>query len=74
MTAKATSLLSKELTLLRVLTSAGVIRPYGPRVLLQVLQGLRHFGMGPAGGFTTRATAWPCSVATIAGSSRPRSR
>lgn len=65
MTAKATSLLSKELTLLRVLTSAGVIRPYGPRVLLQVLQGLRHFGMGPAGGFTTMAARAPGRLAVV---------
>lgn len=65
MTAKATTLLSKELTTLRVLTTAGVIRPYTPRVLAEILRGLRQFGMGPAGGFITMAARAPERTAVV---------
>ncbi|HEX6248825.1 MAG TPA: AMP-binding protein [Nocardioidaceae bacterium] len=62
---KATTLVSKELTALRVLASTGAIRPYPPRVLVGLLRALRDWGMGPAGGFTTVALRAPHQVAVI---------
>ncbi len=59
------TLLSKELTTLRVLTTAGVVRPYTPRVLVEILQGLRRFGMGPAGGFASMAARAPQRTAVV---------
>ncbi|HSJ20303.1 MAG TPA: AMP-binding protein [Nocardioidaceae bacterium] len=65
MMAKATTLLSKELTTLRVLTSSGVIRPYPPRVLVGIARSLSQWGRGPAGGFTTLALRAPDQVGVI---------
>jgi fatty-acyl-CoA synthase len=65
MIAKAKALLAKELTTLRVLGSAGVIRPYPPSVLTGIVRGLRHWGMGPAGGFTTMAVRAPDRVGLV---------
>ncbi len=65
MLAKAAMLLSKELTTLRVLTSAGVIRPYPPRVLVGIASALREWGMGPAGGFTALAVRAPDQVGLV---------
>ena len=42
MMAKAATLLSKELTTLRVLSSAGIIRPYPPRVLVGIAKVSRY--------------------------------
>jgi fatty-acyl-CoA synthase len=65
MMAKAATLLSKELTTLRVLSSAGVIRPYPPRVLLGIARTLSRWGRGPAGGFTTLALRAPDQVGLV---------
>jgi acyl-CoA synthetase (AMP-forming)/AMP-acid ligase II len=65
MMAKAATLLSKELTTLRVLTSSGVIRPYSPKVLFRIAKALRDWGMGPAGGFTALAARAPRQVGLI---------
>jgi fatty-acyl-CoA synthase len=43
----------------RVLTQAGVIRPFGPVTLVGLVQALRTWGMGPAGGFTAVAIRFP---------------
>ena len=65
MKSKAGALLDKELTALRVLTSSGVIRPYPPHVLFQMVRVLRKWGLGPAGGFATLAVRAPRDVAII---------
>jgi acyl-CoA synthetase (AMP-forming)/AMP-acid ligase II len=65
MMAKAATLLSKELTTLRVLTSSGVIRPYPPRVLVGIARALNQWGRGPAGGFTTLALRAPDQVGLV---------
>ena len=65
MSAKARMLLSKELTTLRVLTSAGVIRPYSPRVLVGIVSALKKWEMGPAGGFTSLAARVPDQVGLV---------
>lgn len=65
MLAKAATLLSKELTTLRVLTSAGVIHPYPPRVLVGIVTTLRQWGRGPAGGFATLALRAPDQVGVV---------
>jgi len=59
MLAKAASLLAKELTTFKVLTSAGVIRPYPPSVLAGIGKALQDWGRGPAGGFATLAQRFP---------------
>jgi acyl-CoA synthetase (AMP-forming)/AMP-acid ligase II len=61
----ATGLLTKELTMLRVLTAAGVIRPYPPQVLLGLARTLRRWGRGAAGGFTTLALRHPDQVGLV---------
>ncbi len=65
MRAKTAGLFKNELTALRVLTSAGVIRPYPPRVLRGMVKALRDWGRGPAGGFTTLALRAPNQVGLI---------
>lgn len=42
-------------TTLRVLTRAGVIRPYGPRTLAGIGKAVAGWGVGPAGGFSAVA-------------------
>jgi acyl-CoA synthetase (AMP-forming)/AMP-acid ligase II len=65
MMARAAALLSKELTTLKVLTSAGVIRPYRPEVLVGIVRTLRRWGRGPAGGFTTLMLRSPDQVGVV---------
>ena len=43
----------------RVLTQAGVIRPFGPVTLLSLVRTLREWGMGVAGGFSAVAIRYP---------------
>ena len=56
---------AKELTALKVLTTAGVIRPYPPRVLAGMAKTLLDWGLGPAGGFTTLAQRAPDQVGVV---------
>jgi len=65
MLAKAAGFLANELTTIRVLTSAGVIHPYPPRVLIGIARTLRKWGRGPAGGFTTVALRIPHQIGVI---------
>lgn len=65
MLTKAASLLGNELTTLKVLGSAGIIRPYSPQVLLGIATTLHKWGRGPAGGFTTLALRAPDQVGVI---------
>ncbi len=65
MIAKAANLLAKELTTLRVMSSAGVIRPYPPGVLVSLARTLRDWGLGPAGGFTSVALRFPDRPAIV---------
>ncbi len=65
MLAKAAGLLANQLTTVRVLTSAGVIHPYPPRVLLGLARTLKEWGRGPAGGFTTLALRHPDQVGVV---------
>ena len=50
MLGKAAGLVTNELTTLKVLATAGVIRPYPPQVLVGIVRTLRRWGRGPAGG------------------------
>jgi len=43
----------------RVLTQAGVIRPFGPVTLVGLVKTLREWGMGVAGGFSAVAIRFP---------------
>ncbi len=52
---KATGLAVQQLTTLRVLTRAGIIKPYPPQLLLRTAVALAHWGTGPAGGFRAQA-------------------
>ncbi len=52
---KATGLVAQQLTMLRVLTRAGIIKPYPPHLLLRVARTLATWGTGPAGGFRAQA-------------------
>ena len=36
---------------LKVLTEAGIVRPYSPMVLAGIAKALKDWGTGPAGGF-----------------------
>jgi acyl-CoA synthetase (AMP-forming)/AMP-acid ligase II len=59
------TVVSKEITRLRVLTASGVIRPYPPPVLVGIAKVLRNWGRGPAGGFATLAARAPHHVGLI---------
>lgn len=65
MLAKGRTLLTNELTTLRVLTASGVIRPYSPQALAQIVTTLRRWGRGPAGGFATAALRSPHQQAIV---------
>ena len=65
MLAKAAGFLTNELTTIKVLTSAGVIHPYSPRVLIGIARTLHQWGRGPAGGFITLALRIPHQVGVI---------
>ncbi|MCM0619413.1 AMP-binding protein [Nocardioides bruguierae] len=49
----------------RVLTRAGVVRPYGPGVLAGLAVTLRRWGTGAAGGFSSLATRAPHQVGLV---------
>ncbi|HEY1135086.1 MAG TPA: AMP-binding protein [Nocardioides sp.] len=57
--------LSDAGTSLRVLTGAGIVRPYSPKVLAGLLGTLRTWGTSPAGGFRTAALRWPDAVGIV---------
>jgi fatty-acyl-CoA synthase len=46
-------------TSLKVLTEAGIVRPYSPATLAGMARALRQWGTGPAGGFTALAVRAP---------------
>ena len=52
-------------TSLKVLSRAGVIRPYSPAVLARLGLMLREWGTGPAGGFASLAIRTPDAVGII---------
>ncbi|MBF4162855.1 AMP-binding protein [Nocardioides acrostichi] len=52
-------------TSLKVLTQAGVIRPYSPLVLARLARVLRQWGTSPAGGFASLAAREPDAVGVI---------
>ncbi|TGN65253.1 acyl-CoA synthetase [Nocardioides eburneiflavus] len=52
-------------TTLGVLGSAGVIRPYGPRTLVDIGRVVLRWGTGPAGGFATLAARAPHQVGVV---------
>ena len=53
--AKALGLIGQAPVMMRVLGTAGVIKPYPPHRLAQVGMALLQWGTGPAGGFTAMA-------------------
>jgi fatty-acyl-CoA synthase len=55
----------KYVTMLRVLATAGIIRPYSPVVLARMARTLLTWGTGPAGGFTTLAQRDPHRVGLV---------
>ena len=65
MRGKAAGLVTNELTTLKVLATAGVIRPYPPQVLVGIVRTLRRWGRGPAGGFATLALRAPDQVGLV---------
>ncbi len=52
-------------TTVRVLGRAGVIRPYGPRTLVDIGRVVLRWGTGPAGGFATLAARAPHHVGVV---------
>jgi acyl-CoA synthetase (AMP-forming)/AMP-acid ligase II len=52
-------------TTLGVLGRAGVIRPYGPRTLVDIGRVVLRWGIGPAGGFATLAARAPHQVGVV---------
>lgn len=52
-------------TSLRVLGSAGILRPYGPRTLAGLGRTVLRWGVGPAGGFMTLAIRHPNRVGLV---------
>ncbi|MGZ4446442.1 MAG: AMP-binding protein, partial [Nocardioides sp.] len=52
-------------TSLKVLTEAGIIRPYSPLVLAGLARTIRRWGTGPAGGFAALAVRAPDQVGLV---------
>lgn len=52
-------------TTVHVLGRAGVIRPYGPRTLVEIGRLVLRWGTGPAGGFATLAAREPHRVGVV---------
>ncbi len=50
---------------LKVLTEAGIVRPYSPRALAGILLSVRRWGTGPAGGFAALAARSPDRVGLV---------
>ncbi|TIC83818.1 acyl-CoA synthetase [Nocardioides sp. GY 10113] len=65
MTARAWDRLRGSADAVRLLTEAGVVRPYSPTVLADVVLTLRRWGSHPAGGFRTAALRMPDKLAII---------
>ncbi|MEP7090577.1 MAG: AMP-binding protein [Nocardioidaceae bacterium] len=63
--AKALGLVAQAPTMLRVLGSAGVLRPHVPHRLVQVAATLVRWGAGPAGGFASMAILVPRRLALV---------
>ena len=62
---KALGLAGQAPTMLRVLGSAGIIKPYHPRKLAQVGLTLKNWGTGPAGGFAAMAILEPDRLGVV---------
>jgi acyl-CoA synthetase (AMP-forming)/AMP-acid ligase II len=52
---KAAGLVGQPLTMLAVLTRAGIIKPYAPHLLVRTAKTLAQWGTGPAGGFRAQS-------------------
>jgi fatty-acyl-CoA synthase len=52
-------------TTLKVLTQAGIVRPYSPLVLAGLAKTLKDWGTGPAGGFASLAVRAPNQVGLV---------
>ena len=52
-------------TTLKVLTGAGIVRPYSPLVLANLLRAVRQWGTGPAGGFAALAARVPDRIGLV---------
>ena len=62
---KAAERSGQYLTMLKVLGSAGIIKPYPPHVLARMARTLMTWGTGPAGGFTALAQRAPHQVGLV---------
>jgi fatty-acyl-CoA synthase len=62
---QAVAVVGDQMTKAKVLLGSGIVKPYGPRKLAQMLKTLRRWGVGPAGGFATLAVRDPDGVGVI---------
>jgi acyl-CoA synthetase (AMP-forming)/AMP-acid ligase II len=62
---QAAAVVTDQVTKAKVLLGSGIVKPYGPRKLTQLLKTLRTWGVGPAGGFATLAVRDPDGVGII---------
>jgi acyl-CoA synthetase (AMP-forming)/AMP-acid ligase II len=62
---KALGLAGQLPTMLRVLGSAGIVKPYPPHRLARLAKALKDWGTGPAGGFTAMAILEPDRLAVV---------
>ena len=63
--AKSLGLVAQAPTMLRVLVTAGILRPYAPHKLAQLGATLLKWGVGPAGGFAAMAVLVPERTAVV---------
>ena len=62
---KTLGLVGRSPAMLRILGSAGVLRPYPPHRLARVAATLLKWGLGPAGGFASMAILVPGRLAVV---------
>jgi len=62
---QAAAVVGDQYTKAKVLLGSGIVKPYGPRKLAQLVKTLRTWGVGPAGGFASLAVRSPDSVGIV---------
>jgi acyl-CoA synthetase (AMP-forming)/AMP-acid ligase II len=62
---QAAAVVGDNATKAKVLLGTGIIKPYGPRKLTQLLRTVRTWGVGPAGGFASLAVRDPDGTGVV---------
>ena len=62
---QAAAVVGDQFTKAKVLLGSGIVKPYGPRKLAQLVKTLHTWGVGPAGGFASLAVRSPDEIGIV---------